>query len=150
MEVPSALWLNRQCLVGAAAGFLSHVLYFIRGYHDTQALAIFVVHAVLLVSMVATLAAESGLYSSLWRSSAIFASYLAALFTSIAIYRVFFHRLSRFPGPLAAKLTKFYGPYTARNGQTHLEQNKLFKKYGDIVRIGQLPITPTPDRGTSS
>ncbi|KAK0710627.1 cytochrome P450 [Lasiosphaeris hirsuta] len=127
--------LTGQCIAGATVGLLSHILYFIRGYHDTQALGIFASHVVAYTALAGPLVAEKGIYTGGLTASAIFTSYLVALFTSIGVYRVFFHRLSRFPGPLAAKLTKFYGPYTARNGQMHLEQNKLFEKYGDIVRI---------------
>ncbi|KAK3356649.1 cytochrome P450 [Lasiosphaeria hispida] len=128
--------LKRQCIAGAAFGLLSHILYFVRGYHDTQALGIFAGHIMMYTALAAPLVAKKGVYAGGLTASAIFASYLVALFTSIGVYRVFFHRLSRFPGPLAAKLTKIYGPYTARNGQMHIEQNKLFEKYGDIIRIG--------------
>ncbi|KAK0610800.1 cytochrome P450 [Immersiella caudata] len=115
-----------QCLAGAIAGVLSHLLYFIRGYHDTQAFGILLTHITSFVTL--------ALYSGPWAASLIFSSYLASLFASIGLYRLCLHPLRRFPGPLAAKLTKFYGPYTARNGQMHIEQNKLFRKYGDIVR----------------
>ncbi|KAK0736748.1 hypothetical protein B0T21DRAFT_269701, partial [Apiosordaria backusii] len=62
-------------------------------------------------------------------------SYLATLFTSIIVYRLFFHPLRHIPGPFIAKITKLYGPWTARNGQMHLEQTKLIKKYGNFVRV---------------
>ncbi|KAK4447358.1 Tryprostatin B 6-hydroxylase [Podospora aff. communis PSN243] len=124
MIIPTA-W-STQCLAGASVGFLSHVLYFIRGYHDTQILSILVTHITAFIA----LSVSFGIWTALILSS----SYLISLFTSIGIYRVFFHPLSRFPGPLAAKLSRFYGPYVARNGQMHIEQNKLFKQYGDIVR----------------
>ncbi|KAK5651342.1 hypothetical protein OQA88_12575 [Cercophora sp. LCS_1] len=126
--VPTILHdVSRQCLVGAGAGFLSHTLYFIRGYHDTSILGIIVSH----------FAAYSTLIVSLGLPSAtlISASYILTLFTSIALYRLFFHPLRHFPGPVTAKLTKLYGPYLARNGQLHIEQNKHFAKYGSIVRI---------------
>ncbi|UKZ52617.1 hypothetical protein TrVGV298_006398 [Trichoderma virens] len=61
-------------------------------------------------------------------------SYFMALFTSISVYRLFFHRLRHFPGPFAAKLTKFYGPYSAWDGKLHVKHIKLFEEYGDIVR----------------
>lgn len=120
--------LSRQCLAGATVGLLSHILYFIRGYHDTQTLGIIIAHIAGYTTLL--------VLSNLSTATLIFASYLSTLFTSITIYRLFFHRLRRFPGPLAAKITRLYGPYTNRHGRMHQEQTALFQKYGDIVRIG--------------
>ncbi|KAK0641738.1 cytochrome P450 [Cercophora newfieldiana] len=116
-----------QFLAGATAGLLSHALYFVRGYHDTSILSILLVHS----AAYTTITTSFGLSSA----TLIFASYLLTLFTSISLYRLFFHPLRHFSGPLPAKLTKLYGPYLARNGQLHIEQNKLFSQYGNIVRI---------------
>jgi hypothetical protein len=128
--------LGLQCLTGTSAGFLSHILYFIRGYHDTSILRILILH----------LTAYTALYILLGLGSAtlISTSYVLALFASITVYRLFFHPLRRFPGPIAAKITKLYGPYLARNGKLHIEQNKLFATYGNIVRIGSNPLLPCP------
>ncbi|KAK3312632.1 cytochrome P450 [Apodospora peruviana] len=126
----------QPCLLAAITGILSHLLYFIRGYHVTSAYGILMAHTSIYAALTVAATSQTGLVSGILVSTAMFTSYLAALFTSIIIYRVFFHRLSHFPGPLFAKMTKFYGPWTNRNGQMHIEQNKLFEKYGsDIVRI---------------
>lgn len=136
--------LTRACAAAAVTGFLSHVLYFIRGYRDMQAFHIFVGHVLAYTGITAGVATQSGISRAFVVSAAVFTAYLASLFTSIVTYRLFFHPLRHFPGPLAAKMTRFYGPWTARNRQMHLEQKKLFKKYGDIVRIGEyLPTLPT-------
>ncbi|CAI6342209.1 unnamed protein product [Periconia digitata] len=59
------------------------------------------------------------------------------IFTSMTIYRLFFHRIRRFPGPLAARVTRFYSLYLAsKNVQYHVELEKLHKQYGDFVRTG--------------
>ena len=68
---------------------------------------------------------------------AVFDSYLAGAFTSTIVYRLFFHRLRRFPGPIMARVSKFYGIYCARNWKMHEEYDDVLKKYGDIVRIGE-------------
>lgn len=60
--------LSRQCLAGATFRFLSHTLYFIRGYHDTQALGIIVTHIAGYISLL--------MVSDLYTSTLIFASYL--------------------------------------------------------------------------
>lgn len=122
--------LNQQCLAGASFGLLSHVLYFIRGYHDTNALPIFLTH----------LLAYTGLIfftSSVSSASLILSSYLAALFTSMTVYRVFFHPLRKFPGPFIAKITRLYMPFTNRHGRMHHIQNAHFQTYhSDIIRVG--------------
>ncbi|KAK0747207.1 cytochrome P450 [Schizothecium vesticola] len=116
-----------QLLAGATTGFLSHTLYFVRGYHDTSILSILLIHFASYTSLT--------IFFGLIPATLLSTSYLVALFTSISLYRLFFHPLRHFPGPLPAKLTKLYGPYLARNGQLHIEQNKLFSKYGNIIRV---------------
>ncbi|GAB1318032.1 Cytochrome P450 E-class, group IV [Madurella fahalii] len=127
--------LSQVCIVAAITGILSHILYFIRGFHDTRALGIITVHGSAYVMLCAFAMAQRGVSAGLLASSMVFGSYLVALFTSIVTYRLFFHPLRRFPGPLAAKITKLHGLYTGVNGQIHVEQNKLLAKYGNIVRI---------------
>jgi cytochrome P450 len=63
--------------------------------------------------------------------------YVAGLFSSMLIYRAFFHRLRHYPGPFLAKLSTFY--ITARSvKKLHLfeEVQKLHAQYGDYVRLG--------------
>ncbi|OJD35553.1 cytochrome p450 [Diplodia corticola] len=70
-------------------------------------------------------------------SLAIFATgFLSSLAVSTIVYRLFFHRLRKFPGPLGAKISKFYSLYLSRNIQYHFELDKLHEKYGDVVRTG--------------
>ncbi|KAK4168375.1 Tryprostatin B 6-hydroxylase [Cladorrhinum sp. PSN259] len=128
--------LSRACAVAALTGFLSHLLYFIRGYRDMQAYGIFVGHVLAYTGITAAaIASQGGITRGFMISTALFTTYLISLFTSIITYRLFFHPLRHFPGPLAAKVTRFYGPWLARDGKLHLEQAKLFKKYGNIVRV---------------
>ncbi|VUC35513.1 unnamed protein product [Clonostachys rosea] len=60
---------------------------------------------------------------------------------TLAIYRIFFHPLSKYPGPLLAKLTDGYQLYHAYRGDRHLEFWRLHEKYGPIVRFGPNSIT---------
>ncbi|KAL7805836.1 cytochrome P450 [Trichoderma aethiopicum] len=71
------------------------------------------------------------------------AAWLALLFGagafylfSVAIYRIFFHPLSKYPGPLIAKLTDGYQLYHAWKGDRHLQFWRLHQKYGKVVRYG--------------
>jgi len=59
------------------------------------------------------------------------------VFASMLIYRGFFHRLGRFPGPFFARLSNWYVT-SLRVKKLHLyeEVQQLHSKYGDIVRLG--------------
>lgn len=62
---------------------------------------------------------------------------------SIGIYRLLFHRCGRFPGPLGAKLSRFWTSYTSsKNFQYHKELDKMHAKYGDFVRTGMTTELP--------
>ncbi|KAL7925846.1 cytochrome P450 [Trichoderma austrokoningii] len=52
------------------------------------------------------------------------------------VYRLAFHPLSRYPGPLFAALTDWYTVYWIADGGRHLEFDKQHKKYGKFVRFG--------------
>ncbi|KAF2493710.1 putative benzoate 4-monooxygenase cytochrome P450 [Lophium mytilinum] len=64
-------------------------------------------------------------------------SFNTGLLISIGIYRLFFHRLRKFPGPFWAKLSRFYNAsLAAKNVQYFKEVEKMHDKYGDFVRTG--------------
>ena len=64
--------------------------------------------------------------------SLVIASILIFYFASIAIYRLFFHPLAKFPGPKLAALTRYYEAYydVVQNGQYTFKIEKLHKEYG--------------------
>lgn len=68
-------------------------------------------------------------------------SYAGGLFTSIAIYRRFFHRLRHFPGPWAAGLSKFWHVWRCRTGRNYMVIEELRHKYGPIIRTGPEELT---------
>ncbi|PYH85341.1 cytochrome P450 [Aspergillus uvarum CBS 121591] len=74
---------------------------------------------------------------SLARVCWIAGAFNTGLVLSIGVYRLFFHRLRRFPGPLGSRVSRFYDAYLAgRNVQYNLEIEKLHKRYGDFIRTG--------------
>ncbi|KAF5864593.1 hypothetical protein ETB97_007151 [Aspergillus alliaceus] len=50
------------------------------------------------------------------------------------IYRVWFHPLAKYPGPLLAKVTNLYGGYYAWKGDLHIDMMRCHEKYGNHVR----------------
>ena len=55
---------------------------------------------------------------------------------ALIAYRLIFHPLAKYPGPLLGRLTDLYSVYHAWTGQRHLNLYHLHQKYGDIVRYG--------------
>ncbi|KIK70272.1 hypothetical protein GYMLUDRAFT_150862 [Collybiopsis luxurians FD-317 M1] len=61
-------------------------------------------------------------------------SYLVGL----ALYRVFFHPLHKYPGPILAALTDWYEGYynIVKSGGMVAEIGRLHKLYGPVIRVG--------------
>ncbi|POS79637.1 cytochrome P450 [Diaporthe helianthi] len=59
-----------------------------------------------------------------------------ALLLTVAIYRRFFHPLSRIPGPRLAAVTNCWLAYQVRNGRMLQLGKTLHAKYGPAVRVG--------------
>lgn len=125
-----------QCMGAAFIGLLAHGLYFIHWTDDRNAMRLLFGHLAGLLTLVPLEIVERGALSGLQASFLVFTVYLVALFTSITIYRVFFHRLRHFLGPIWASITKVYGLYANRDGKTHEEYDRLLREYGHFVRIG--------------
>lgn len=65
--------------------------------------------------------------------------FYVALFCSIVAYRVCYNRLRYFPGPVGAKVSRFYtASIASKKIQYYKEADKLHQKYGDFVRTGML------------
>ncbi|KAI3316569.1 cytochrome P450 [Xylariaceae sp. AK1471] len=71
----------------------------------------------------------------------VYWNYLASLpiaySIALALYRLFFHFLARFPGPKLAVITRGYKAYydVIQNGQYTFKIAEMHKNYGPIVRI---------------
>ncbi|KAG6353747.1 hypothetical protein INS49_005456 [Diaporthe citri] len=68
------------------------------------------------------------------------AKYAALIFIPhcflIASYRVFFHPLSKYPGPLAAKLSDAYAGFYATFMRLHLATTRDLENFGPVIRHG--------------
>ncbi|KAI0129094.1 cytochrome P450-like protein [Xylariales sp. AK1849] len=65
-----------------------------------------------------------------------FAALSATYLLTLIIYRLYFHPLSKYPGPFLAKITDAYQLYHAWKGDRHLEFWRTHERYGRIVRFG--------------
>lgn len=63
--------------------------------------------------------------------------HVTGILTSMVLYRVFFHRLRKFPGPFLGRISNLYPTYL-RAKKLHLyeEVELLHQQYGDFVRLG--------------
>ncbi|PWY87438.1 cytochrome P450 [Aspergillus heteromorphus CBS 117.55] len=64
---------------------------------------------------------------------AAFGAVAASTFVYV-IYQLWFHPLSKFPGPFWAKMTCLYSGYHAWKGDLHLDMLRCHEKYGNYVR----------------
>jgi hypothetical protein len=126
--------------LSAGLGIISHLTYFIHGEHHnsapTLALLCFVIPALLFVGQL--LYTEARPSQAALMTTIACMSYIFALWTSMIIYRVLFHRLHRFPGPFMAKATKLFHFYlSAQKSENHMVVDRLHQKYGPFVRTGK-------------
>ncbi|KAI1773062.1 putative benzoate 4-monooxygenase cytochrome P450 [Hypoxylon cercidicola] len=83
------------------------------------------------------LLAEVSLFRTAARICVLAGCFNAGLFSSMVIYRLLFHRLGRFPGPLDLKVSRFFSAYrAAKEAQYYKELAKLHETYGDFIRTG--------------
>ncbi|KAI0545595.1 cytochrome P450 [Xylaria curta] len=123
-------------------GSLSHCFYFIRGEHHLRGPIYFrillVLIAVCCVPRSKELLCQNLCLCQPWL---FFSSYIASLFTSIAIYRICFHPTRHYPGPVLASISKLWHSWLCRNSQNHVVLASWQEKYGEFVRTGPNEIT---------
>ncbi|KAI9677985.1 MAG: hypothetical protein M1822_008093 [Bathelium mastoideum] len=138
-----AVCTNRIVLMntGLFIGFLSHTNIFIHGEWHLRGHLVIIWHIVALVALrqLFSLLHVSNILFSLsagMASLVLFTCYCMGMFTSIAIYRIFFHRLRVFNGPPLAKVTKLWHVWHCLDRRNFLVLEKVHQKYGDFVRTG--------------
>ncbi|KAK7949098.1 uncharacterized protein PG986_009984 [Apiospora aurea] len=131
--------LSTALLTAAVVGLLAHMP--IRSFEFEMAVYHFLAGCVVCFFGLGGLyfhAGQSGsLFAALARSALVQAMFHVGLLTSIAVYRLGFHRCHHIPGPLGAKLSRFYAAYLAsKKLQFHNELFQMHETYGDFVRTG--------------
>jgi len=134
-----ATTLRAVALVGGVLGVASHLGYFIHGEHHMNGIQILLsfsaVTAFLFITVL-RLDDEKSILAGSQVTGIASGSYFGALITSILAYRVFFHPLRSFPGPVSVRLSKIF--HTLRIGtqsQNNVQADQLHQKYGEFVRL---------------
>ncbi|KAI1386119.1 cytochrome P450 [Hypoxylon trugodes] len=129
-------------LTAVILGVASHLAIFIRGEWHMLAPTLVKIYSVLVFIIFSTLSYVSADTAYGRRATAlVVASYATGLFTSIILYRKYFHRLRNFPGPTAAGITKLWHVWQCRTGKNYLVIEKLRGKYGPVIRTGPEELT---------
>lgn len=105
--------LAAGCVALAAAGVANHLFCFIHGDHNpyahrwiTRSLTAIALLGCAVFCLTRFRAIPTAVITSLFP-----VSFFTALFTSISLYRLFFHSFGRFPGPFWARLSNLYHAY---------------------------------------
>lgn len=137
-----ALRASAGSLAGLAAlyGLLFHALVLRKLAVEEYMYTFFGCYLVAMASVFPICLSVLDMRQALTTASLLIISFNAGLYFSMATYRLFCHRLRKFPGPFGAKLSRFYVTLTsAKKVQYHEEIKKWHEKYGDFIRTGELP-----------
>lgn len=138
MPLTIVMLLTLQLCLAGLAGTSSHLGYFIQGEHHIQAPNIFRLYLVLtcLVFFVEAYCERQDVQTTVLMATSVVSCYSIGLFSSLLIYRVFFHLLHRFPGPRLAKVSKLWNVVKASKSTNFRLMEDLHDRYGDFVRTG--------------
>lgn len=131
---------SKLVTVSALSGITSHVVFFVHGELDHLAQQIFIGFFLVPTSFFAGFFfhLQIPILQSLVTTATIWVSFVAGLTASILTYRLFLHPLRKFPGPVMARTSKWWGVVkTAGVWQNHYLVYNLHQQYGDFVRIGK-------------
>ncbi|KAJ6102751.1 hypothetical protein N7486_005178 [Penicillium sp. IBT 16267x] len=105
-------------LSAATCGVLSHVSVFRSLPVEEYLINLLILYVAATVTIgVAYLSiTDLSFLQALFRVGVITSAFNTGLASSIGVYRLFFHRLHRFPGPTLSKLSRFYDAYLELRG----------------------------------
>lgn len=138
-------------IAAAAAGAVSHLVYFNRGEHHFYGatyVQIFVAAFVAVVVVLCQLGESKG--NALAQVTPIAAFYLIGLYTNLFIYRSLFHPLNKFPGPFGARISNFWLSAHLKDGDAFRKVHKLHENYGDFVRVGSSDLSITHPKAVNA
>jgi hypothetical protein len=138
-----------RAIVAGAAGVAAHLLFFNHGEHHLYATRYLQALILTFGTSVVALTHYGGhsLHESLNLSSPIVGYFLAGLYGSLFIYRLFFNPLNKFPGPYFARLSMFDLVFRSTKFDANKRFYQLHQQYGKFVRIGPSDLSITEPDG---
>ncbi|KAI2794603.1 hypothetical protein POX_a01202 [Penicillium oxalicum] len=118
-------------LIGSLFGLFLHHAVFINGEWHVQAPDILICHFTSFVALFIIVDVARYMVTG----------YILSISTSMVLYRIYFHRLSHFPGPCYARISKIWHAWHSRHRQNYRLLMKLHHQYGDFVRTGPGELT---------
>jgi hypothetical protein len=128
--------VEEEIFAASAVGVASHLLFFKNGEHHMEAPLLLWTHIIVFTFLLYANTAFGDVYHGTVNTIALFSAYLISLWSSIVIYRLFFHRLRKFPGPRMLSVSKLWHTAHCFHSQNHIFLDNLHKQYGDFVRTG--------------
>ena len=87
--------------------------------------------------LIGSLAVKEHLSNTLYATVVSSLVFYTTLGTSIVLYRLSpIHPLANYPGPILAKVSKFWGTWLSAGGKTHVVYQRLHERYGPYIRVG--------------
>ncbi|KAI0451704.1 cytochrome P450 [Xylaria acuta] len=125
-------------VAASVAGVTSHLAYFKVGEHHMYGPRY--VLAVILAFSISTIV-QSRLFQfsnqvAALKTLALAASYFTGLYSSLVTFRIFFHPLGRFPGPLGFKVSSAWFATRLIGRDAFRQLLKLHHEHGNFIRIG--------------
>ena len=139
MNMEDFNFAQRACSIAAGLGVLSHVAYFRRGEHHKETLPLIQLFAASIPLSALSLAhfLHFNYGQAILDAACIVGSFVGGVWTSMIIYRAFFHRLNKFPGPWPLKLTKFCQLVSLWKLDAFRRSYRQHQKHGNFVRTGR-------------
>jgi tryprostatin B 6-hydroxylase len=141
MVLPNAM----AAMTAVVIGVFSHVGYFIRGEHHFYGTRYLQILATGFLTMIGILLRVYGysIGNAATEATILLGCYLLGLCSSLLIYRVQFHPLKNFPGPLGNKLGNLWFSFQLGNADAYKQVLRLHEKYGHFVRVGSSDLSIT-------
>nr|AVY05503.1 cytochrome P450 monooxygenase-like protein [Nodulisporium sp.] len=124
-----------QVVLGGASALFAHHVFFIHGEWHLSVHHIVLAHVfVALYLFYFSNQNHDTLGRAISCACLAIIGYLGTLLGSMSIYRLFFHKVSHFPGPRLASITKFWHIYQIRDSKNYLFQRRLHENSAIFTR----------------
>ncbi|KAF2721077.1 putative P450 monooxygenase [Polychaeton citri CBS 116435] len=128
----------QELLYVSLAGVATHRFYFKHGEHHMWGMTYILLFLLVFVLSIAGLVRlhHYPINSAIKSVSVLATTYFTGLYTSLAIYRLYFHPLCIFPGPWQARLSSLWLMSRMLNFDAYHKLEALHKQYGRYVVVG--------------